>query len=130
MSIPWLEKEAAEKHFCMCALLGRCVFVVAESYCVCLSLPSSEVSEDWEGEPSSEEKGVWQACFLSASFDLHLSIPQCYRLQKEAAKKQLCMCFVQLMCLLIACTIDPEHSLLIAQSYNVCLTSGPYCLHI
>ena len=30
---------------------------------VCPSLPSSEVSEEWEGEPSNEEKGVWQALF-------------------------------------------------------------------
>lgn len=28
---------------------------------VCPSLPSSELSEDWEGEQSSEDKGVWCA---------------------------------------------------------------------
>jgi len=26
---------------------------------ICPSLPPSEVSEEWDGDPSSEEKGVW-----------------------------------------------------------------------
>jgi len=31
---------------------------VNEDY-ICPSLPPSEVSEEWDGDPSSEEKGVW-----------------------------------------------------------------------
>ena len=31
---------------------------VNEDY-ICPTLPPSEVSEEWDGDPSSEEKGVW-----------------------------------------------------------------------